>query len=550
MALKNLLKGKATNEAASKQKVNLDVNAYHLPPQGINLVKRGDLLKRFKTYINDQKENFLGYQANQDIEFQGETAEFLNYHVNNIGDPFTNGNFTVNSKVMEKAVLDYYAKLWNAKPRKENDPQDPESYWGYVLSMGSSEGNIYGLWNARDYLAGRQLKVDDDSNQLGRSSYLQPKEMASDTGSNAYTPVAFFSEDAHYSITKFMRVLGITTFSEMGQKLYPGQNPLVKDGDWSKTKEVPSKSGSGGPGSVDVEKLATLVRFFAAKGYPILVICNFGSTFKGAYDDVEGVQNKLMPIFKEFNLVDRKVIYEDSNGNQHEDIRNGYWIHVDGALGTSYMPFVEMAYDLKKISKRGPNFDFRLPGVNSIVMSGHKWPGAPWPCGIFMTKCKYQLFPPDDPAYIGSPDTTFSGSRNGFSAIIMWDYLARHSYDDQIKRALKCERIIKYAENKLYVLQKDYHPDLDLYIARTPLALTVRFRKPNEALVFKYSLSCETLMVGNEEREYAHIYGMTLVTEQLIDDFIKDLQDKNAFVQPKTDRANAAARFNHSSGWK
>lgn len=550
MALINLLKGKATNEAASKQRVNLDVHAYHLPPQGINLVKRGDLLKRFKTYINDQKEHFLGYQANQDIEFQSETAEFLNYHVNNIGDPFTSGNFTVNSKVMERAVLDYYAQLWHAKPRNDVDPQDPESYWGYVLSMGSSEGNIYGLWNARDYLAGRQLKVDSDPGQLGRSCYLQPKEIASDTGSNAYTPVAFFSEDAHYSITKFMRVLGITTFSEMGQKRYPGQNPLVKDGDWSKTKEVPSKGGSGGPGSVDVEKLATLVRFFAAKGYPIMVICNYGSTFKGAYDDVEGVQNKLMPIFEEFDLVNRKVIYEDSNGNQHEDIRNGYWIHVDGALGTSYMPFVEMAYDLKKISKRGPNFDFRLPGVSSMVMSGHKWPGAPWPCGIFMTKCKYQLFPPDDPAYIGSPDTTFSGSRNGFSAVIMWDYLARNSYDDQIKRVLKCERIVKYAENKLYVLQKNYYPDLDLYIARTPLALTVRFRKPNEAIVFKYSLSCETLMVGGEEREYAHIYGMSLVTDALIDDFIKDLQDKNAFAQSGTDRAAAGVQFNHSSGWK
>ena len=135
-----------------------------------------------------------------------------------------------------------------------------------------------------------------------------------DADTNSYTPVAFFSEDAHYSITKFMRVLGITTFSEMGEKHYQGQNPLEEDGDWSKTKEVPSKNGSGGPGSVDVEKLATLVRFFAEKGYPILIICNFGSTFKGAYDDVEAVQNTLMPIFKECKLVNRKVTYEDSEG--------------------------------------------------------------------------------------------------------------------------------------------------------------------------------------------------------------------------------------------
>jgi histidine decarboxylase len=540
------------NKSTTKKEITLDGCEYHLPPQGIGSDKRNELIGNFRDYIETQKEHFLGYQANQDIEFQSETSEFLNYHVNNIGDPFTNGNFTINSKVMEKEVLDYYARLWHAKPRKENDPQDPESFWGYVLTMGSSEGNIYGLWNARDYLAGRQLEVDKDPQKLGRTNYLQPKAIATDTGTNAYTPVAFFSEDAHYSITKFMRVLGIATFNEIGEKFYPGQNPLDPDGDWSKNKEVPSLEEAAGPGSVDIEKLATLVQFFAQKGYPILMICNFGSTFKGAYDDVEAVRDRLMPIFHACGLVDRKVIYEDNEGNQHVDIRNGYWIHVDGALGASYMPFVEMAYNLKKIDQRGPNFDFRIPEVNSIVMSGHKWPGAPWPCGIFMTKCKYQLYPPDDPAYIGAPDTTFSGSRNGFSPLIMWDFLALHSYDDQIERVLKCESIVKYAEDKLNELQEKYYtnPYLDLYIARTPLALTVRFRRPNDDLVFKYSLSCESLMVDGEERNYAHVYAMTLVTEDLIDEFIEDLQDEKAFDKPEPDQSNAVARFRHSSGWK
>ncbi|MFD2284413.1 hypothetical protein ACFSUJ_34900 [Streptomyces lusitanus] len=51
-------------------------------------------------------------------------------------------------------------------------------------------------------------------------------------------------------------------------------------------------------------------------------------------------------------------------------------------------------------------------------MSGHKWPGAPWPCGIYMTKVKYQISPPSQPEYIGAPDTTFAGSRNGFSPLI------------------------------------------------------------------------------------------------------------------------------------
>lgn len=535
----------------AENSMNLAESEYRLPINGLEPSRRKELIADFKEYIDIQKRHFLGYQADQDIEYATETSQFLNYHVNNIGDPFTNGNFTINSKIMEQAVLDYYAKLWHAKPRCDTDP---DSYWGYVLSMGSSEGNIYGLWNARDYLAGRMLQVDPKPESLGRTNYLEPLKISRENeeiNPNAYTPVAFFSEDAHYSITKFMRVLGIATFSEIGEKLYKGENPLEEGESWP--KEVPSQDGPAGPGSIDVDKLATLVEFFAGKGYPILVICNYGSTFKGAYDDVEAVQTKLMPIFTKYGLVDRTVTYVDEQGNQKEDKRNGYWIHVDGALGASYMPFIEMAYNQGKIDKRGPDFDFRLPAVNSIVMSGHKWPGAPWPCGIFMTKYKYQLYPPDDPAYIGSPDTTFSGSRNGFSAIIMWDFLARHSYDDQVQRVLKCEEIVVYAETQLLLLQQDHYSDpyLDLYIARTPLALTVRFRKPNDKLVAKYSLSCETLLVNGEQRDYAHLYAMTLVTKSLIDEFVKDLTAIDAFdLNHENERKRTKAVFSHSSGWK
>ena len=37
--------------------------------------------------------------------------------------------------------------LWNA--RWPHDEADPESYWGYVTTMGSTEGNLYALWIMR-----------------------------------------------------------------------------------------------------------------------------------------------------------------------------------------------------------------------------------------------------------------------------------------------------------------------------------------------------------------------------------------------------------------
>lgn len=518
---------------------SLDPKEFVLPPEGIPDPKRAQCLKDFTTYIETQKEHFLGYQANQKMQYSDETKQFLDCHVNNIGDPFTGGNFTVNSKIMETAVLDYYAQLWNAK--LPHSPSDPESYWGYVLTMGSSEGNLYGLWNARDYLAGRKLMVDAVSNKNKRRvCYLKAVQVKDND--NAYTPVAFFSEDTHYSIIKAMRALEIPTFYEIGKEFYPGENPLDIHGEWTiDYQEVPSQGGKDGPGCIDIDKLAILVEFFASKGYPVLICCNYGTTFKGAYDDVKAVEERLMPIFNKYGLVDRKVEYDTGKF----DIRNGYWIHVDGALGASYMPFLEKAKAQGRISACGPVFDFRLPIVNSIVMSGHKWPGAPWPCGIFMTKVKYQLFPPDDPEYIGSPDTTFSGSRNGYSPVILWDYLARHSYECQIDAACSGEEMAAYAEEQLKTVAP-FHSEIELWIERTPLALTVRFHKPNSRIVEKFSLSCETLEVDKVNRTYAHIFTMNSVTKELIDELVEELKQPDAFKE----EPQVLLAAQRSRGWR
>jgi histidine decarboxylase len=504
---------------------------FQLPSKGLTPEQREKALSQLEKYQSTYKARFLGYQVNQDLQFEEPLKQYLDYHINNVGDAFESGYFMCNSKWMERGVLDYYASLWNAK--WPHDPKDGESYWGYVLTMGSTEGNINGLWNARDYLSGKMLLEEPDEvtgqRRLLYAQPIPPKEKV-----NAYTPIAFYSEDTHYSVIKCMRVLDIKTFFEVGSKLYPDDNPLAPGEDWP--KEVPSKDGSTGPGSIDIDALCKLVDFFAEKGYPILVNFNYGTTFKGAYDNVEEASERLLPILKKHGLDERKVKYEVINGEGEErwDTRTGYWFHVDGALGAAYMPFIEMAYNAGKIKQRGPNFDFRIPTVHSVIMSGHKWPGAPWPCGIYMSKTKYQIYPRDNPAYLGSPDSTFAGSRNGFSPMILWDYLSRYSYDMQIEKALDTENIGKYAYQKLLALErtlKEKDPKLDLWIQRTPLALTILFKRPNPDIVQKYSMSCESLMVKDEERDYAHIYMMQHVTPELIDELIEDLSQPGAFPE-------------------
>ncbi|MBV9601453.1 MAG: histidine decarboxylase [Chloroflexi bacterium] len=501
------------------------VGADGLPPETIARVH-----ERFLAHLSEKRATFLGYQTDQELEYKEVLKDYLNFHLNNVGDPFQPGNFTINSKWLERAVLDYYAALWNA--RWPHDDADPESYWGYITSMGSTEGNMYALWNARDYLSGKALHEDFDEYDQ-HLVYQLPRPATNNP--NAYTPVLFYSSDTHYSIVKDALVLGIQTFHSIARQKYgDAHNPLHSGRPWP--SEVPSTE----TGQTDLAALAKLVEFFAAEGYPILICLNYGTTFKGAYDDVARACDLLAPIFERYGLVNRQVRYDETDPYSgrpvhDEDIRAGFWLHVDGALGAAHMPFMEMARAADNVSACGPVFDFRLPQVSSISMSGHKWIGAPWPCGIYMTRTKLQLRAPADPVYIGARDSTFAGSRNGLSAVVFWQYLATHSFDRQIRKAVTLAELAGYAHERLQQLQADRAEDL--WVERSPLALTVRFRRPSEDIVRKYSLSNERLLLSGTEREYSHIYIMEHVTADLIDALVRDLGRPDAFPRQRGEGA-------------
>ncbi|MCO5563392.1 hypothetical protein L7F22_017033 [Adiantum nelumboides] len=502
-------------------------NSYHtfyLSQGGLPEWRRARAIAAAKDYHAQQKSNYLGYQANLNLNYQEDFGCYLDTHVNNIGDSFQEGNCTLNSKFMERAVLDYYAALWHAKwPHSD---KDLESYWGFTLTMGSTEGNLYGMWNARDYLSGKKILVDTNAwtSKSGKKVNVQPRLVyhQCDTPAescHAHTPIAFFSEDTHYSISKCMTMLQIRTFYAEGREKYPGQCPITEDHDWP--AEVPSDDG----GAISIDDLTTLVEFFACRGYPIMVCFNYGTTFKGAYDDVALACEKLKPILLKHGLLEKKVTWQDEDGATNEDVRTGYWFHVDGVLGAAYMPYLEMAYHGGLVDKKDPIFDFRLPMVHSISMSGHKWIGAPAPCGLYMTKTKYQMNPPDIPELIGTPDTTFAGSRNGLSAILLWDNIARNSYEDQVKKTLHLERMAAYTENSLRNLQDKVLKE-DLNVERTALALTVRFKRANDELCKKYSLSNEDV----DGKRYSHVFMMGHVTRGMVDALVDDLSKEGAFA--------------------
>lgn len=520
---------------------------FQLPEQGLSEQQYAAALRLYQQYIAYHRQYFLGYQANQKLDYAKNLAPFLDVHVNNIGDPFQQGNFMLNSKVLERAVLDYFARLWHAKwphleDRKRFSREEiGESYWGYVVSMGSTEGNLYGLRNARDYLAGKVLASDipDNATVAGenrpipvrsrlRQGYFiradaDRRPLEAEVGDstpeaervdnpNAYKPVIFYSQDTHYSIDKIKDILLIPTFGELGNAEYPGENPL--GGPW------PDKVPSNEDGTMNVDALYRLAEFFLQRGYPIIVSFNFGTTFKGAYDHVKKAVDRLIPLLQKYGLYER-ILEIKWNGRILQSKRTGFWFHVDGALGAAYMPFLEKAREQGKFDEDVPVFDFRLP-IHSIAVSGHKEIGAPWPAGVYMSRTKY-LLNFQEVGYIGAQDSTLSGSRNGFSALILWDYYARRSYEKLIQKALHLQTLAQYAFGRLKELETELRENL--HVGRSPLALTVRFKRPNAEIIAKYSLSTEYL----DGVYYAHIFRMEHVTKELIDSLIQDLRKPGAF---------------------
>ena len=476
--------------------------AYQVPSCGLTREEQDNVMDEILTLLQKEHQISFGYMNSQDFccprPFQ---CPMTSVQAITAGDPFTASiPYKHNmGKLVEQNVLDYFASLWNAK--WPHDPNDSESYWGNVLTMGSSEGNMQALWGARTYLT-TYSSADDKS------------------------PVLLFSQYTNFSLKKLANILKLKQFDEVGREQYPGENPL--GGEW--VSGVPCTSGSTGPGTIDIDALEKLVNFFSGRGHPIIVVFNYGTSLKGGCDDVNGAGERLVKVLKNNNMYKRKIVNPEDPSKY--ETHQQFWFHVDGALSAAYMPFLEMAH---KHSLTGvepaPAFDFRLDFVSSIVTSGHKYIGTPWPCGVYLTRnkllCSKKLL---TESVISSPDTTIPLSRNAHSGLLLWSYISSNSYDDQVASILRCLRLVSYTIRKMKELEKKI--GLNLRIIHFAPSLSILFRQPNTRIVLKYALSTTPLCVKGEEQQYAQVYIMKHITTDKVDSFICDLEATDAFTSP------------------
>ncbi len=166
--------------------------------------------------IVQEAETFIGYPCNSLFDYT-ELERFMHFPINNVGDPFNESNFHLNTHSIERDVLRHFQRLTGA-------PED--DFWGYITS-GGTEGNLYGIFLARE---------------------LHPDG------------IVYYSEDTHYSVAKILRCLHV-------------RNIMIKSRD---------------DGSIDLDDLRATIRIHRDSA-PI-IFANVGTTMKGAIDDLVGIR--------------------------------------------------------------------------------------------------------------------------------------------------------------------------------------------------------------------------------------------------------------------
>lgn len=255
--------------------------------------------------------------------------------------------------------------------------------------------------------------------------------------------MVYYSEATHYSIQKNIHLLNMPSI-------------VIRSQD---------------NGEIDYEDLKENIQLH--RHQPVIIIANIGTTMTEAKDDISKIKEVL----------------------KKSAIKNHY-IHCDAALAGVYSALLDLE----------PKFSFN-EGADSVAISGHKFIGSPIPCGVVIVKKSYKERIGRIIPYIGTSDTTISGSRNGHSPIFLWYAINKYGLEGLRERAKKCLEVAEYAENKL--------KDININAWRNQDAITIIFPQPKIEICQKWQLASDS--------GQSHIICMPGVTKEKIDNFIDDL---------------------------
>ncbi len=172
------------------------------------------------------------------------------------------------------------------------------------------------------------------------------------------------------------------------------------------------------------------------------------------------------------------------------------YIHCDAALDGMILPFIEGA----------PQWDFAA-GIDSLAISGHKFIGSPIPCGIALAKKSNVDRIARSIEYVGTLDTTVTGSRNGITPIFLWYAIQRYGREGFAQTASRCLELAQYTVDRFRSLGVDAW--------RNPFAVTVVFPRPPEGVLRRWQIAVKD--------DYAHIICMSHFTHTLVDTLTEEI---------------------------
>lgn len=229
-------------------------------------------------------------------------------------------------------------------------------------------------------------------------------------------------------------------------------------------------------GAIDLQKLKVALQEGKEQGREAIITVSVGTTVRGAVDDLDGVLATLA-----------EVGYSEDQ----------FYIHVDGALFGLMLPFI----------KEGPTISFARP-IGSISVSGHKFIGAPVPCGVVMTRKRHINNLSSDIEYLNSKDATIMGSRNGHAALYLWYAISMKGVSGLRKDVLLC------LKNSNFL--KDLLVEAGIDCMLNALSCTVVFERPtNQEFIRKWQLACE--------KKVAHVVVMPNVSQAKLQTFVDEL---------------------------
>lgn len=311
--------------------------------------------------------------------------------------------------------------------------------WGF-LSHSGTDSNMHGMYMGRTLLKGR-------------------------TGC---LPKAYFTKEAHYSVQILRDLLGLETV-------------------------FVDTLADGGMNPADLEQ-----KLAENADHPALVVATIGTTFKGAIDQIEQIQEKL----RDYSS----------------------YLHLDAALFGGYLPHTSRADEVRY--QTAGNSTARY---DSIAVSCHKFFGFPSPAGLFITtQSNFDEFNDlfsriHNPEYIHHVPGTITCSRDGVKPAEFYFFSEPTALARQAEDALS---ILQHTDYLLQQLQ-DHFPHLEPRRANA-VSNTIYFKKPSDRIVEKYSLATMHLQIDRLRQHYAHVVIMPHVDRQLLSEVLNDLDQDNA----------------------